>query len=329
MTRWVLRVLLLGACAAPAAAWQMFGQPSDGKIRPVQHLHDDGKIRETLAALSPEFIATLRGTDLRQAYILMGDNLRKLGKLDEALGQYQLGVSLFPTNVDLLVRQAMVLHESGLDERARPLFMRALAIEPRHWNAHQGLAEIDRDSGFLDRAASHYEIALESLEKRANVWRDYAEVLLRLREYKTAGLALHKSLELEPGSSDAHILLAFARRAQNDVDGAQEELGEAEKLGAGVGAQRAKALFFLEAGRRREAQAAAETILKSVPNDGAALWVRARLRLAQGDAAGALRDLTAMNMDNEHLSFTIAAARKLSDEIKKMNLRREDASLKQ
>ena len=317
MTRWILRIFLIGSFAAPAAAWQMFGQPSDGKIRPVQRLHDEGKIRETLAALSPEFIATLRGTDLRQAYILMGDNLRKLGRLDEALGQYQLGVSLFPTNVDLLVRQAMVLHQSGLDERARPLFMRALAIEPRHWNAHQGLAEIDRDSGFLDRAATHYEIALESIEKHADVWRDYAEVLLRLREYKTAGLALRKSLELEPGSPDAHVLLAFARRAQNDADGAQQELDESAKLGAGVGAQRAKALFFLEAGRRREAQATADAVLKLDPADAAALWVRARLRLAQGDSAGALRDLGAVSANVERSPFAAAAARRLVAEIKK------------
>ena len=320
-----LLVMALTFFAPSAGAWHFFGEPSDGKIRPVQRLHDEGKIREAIAALTPEFMATLRGTDLRQAYVLLGDNFRRMGKSDEALGSYQLGVSLFPKNVDLLVRQAIVLHESGLNDRARPLYMRALSIEPRHWNAHQGLAEIDRDSGFMDRAAAHYEIALESIDKRADVWRDYAEVLLRLREYKTADLALRKALSLEPRSPDAHVLLAFACRAQGDFDGAQDELDLAIGLGAGIGAQRAKALFLLEAGRGADALEITQTILRSAPHDAAALWVRARLRLQRGDSAGAVRELAAIHADGNPSSFAVAAAKGLTEQINLLQQRREEA----
>ncbi|MBI3565647.1 MAG: tetratricopeptide repeat protein [Elusimicrobia bacterium] len=302
----------------------MFGDPSDGKIRPVQALHDAGKAREVLDALTPQFIATLRGTDLRQAYVLMGDDLQRLGRPDEALGQYQLGVSLFPKNVDLLTRQAALLHASGLDEQARPLFDRALKIEPRHWGAHQGLAEIDRRYGFLDRSAAHYEVALDGVDSSADIWRDYAQVLLDLREYKTADLALRKSLALEPKSPEARVLLAFARRAQGDPLGAADDLEEAAGLGAGIGARRAKALFLLEAGKDAEADAEADAVLRTAPGDAAALWVKARASLTRGNLDAAAKDLGAVASADGRDGFGLTAARALGSELRRLKARREE-----
>jgi tetratricopeptide (TPR) repeat protein len=316
-------LLALALLAAPARAWRMFGEPSDGKIRPVQRISDAHKPAEVLAKLTPEFIQTLRGTDLRQAYVLMGDSHVALGRLAEALGDYQLGVSLFPKNVDLLTRLATLLHKSGLDEQAKPLFQTALKYEPRHWGAHLGLAEIDHRFGFLDRAADHYEVALEVLGAHADVWCDYAEVLLALRETATADLALRKALELDPRSANAHVLLAFSRRAAGDYDGALAQLDAAQALGAGLGARRAKALFLLEAGRPAEANAEAGKVLESEPGDGAALWVRARALLAAGDAAGSVRALDGIKAVDGKNEFAAAAARALRDAEPALQARRK------
>jgi tetratricopeptide (TPR) repeat protein len=311
-------LLLAGALAlatAPARAWRLFGEPSDGKIRPAQKLNDERKPAEVLVLLTPEFIQTLRGTDLRQAYVLLGDSHAALGRPAVALGDYQLGVSLFPTNVDLLTRLAALLHGNGLDEQARPLFQTALKYEPRHWGAHLGLAEIDRRLGFFDRSADHYAIALEVLDKRADIWCDYAEVLLAQHETATADLALQRALDLDPRNSNAHVLLAFSRRASGDLGGAIGELDSALALGADVGARRAKALFLLEAGRRDEAEAEASAILATAPGDGAALWVRARVLLAAGDASGAERALAAVKADEGRDEFAARAALALRDAI--------------
>ena len=312
-SRFLLLAGALALAAAPARAWRLFGEPSDGKIRPVQKLSDEHKPAEVLARLTPEFIQTLRGTDLRQAYVLLGDNHAELGRPAEALGDYQLGVSLFPKNVDLLTRLATLLHNNGLDEQAKPLFQTALQYEPRHWGAHLGLAEIDHRLGFLDRSADHYEIALEVLKDRADVWCDYAEVLLALRENSTAELALRKALELDPRSSSARLLLAFSRRDSNDLSGALEHLDAAQALGAGVGARRAKALFLLEGGRLQEANVEAGAVLAAVPNDGAALWVRARVLLASGDATGAALALAKVKSVDGRDAFAERAARTLHD----------------
>ncbi len=308
-------ILALSAAAVPARAWRLWGEPSDRKIRPIQELADARKPREVIAALTPDFMQTLRGTDLRQAYVLKGDNLDLLGRADEALGVYQIGVNLFPKNVDLLTRQGDLLHRIGLDEQARVLYLKAIVYEPKHFGAQLGLAEIDRRLGFLERSASHYEIALETLDKRADVWRSYAETLLAQRDWKTAELALARSHDLEPNNSDGRILIAFARRAQGDLPGALAALDDAIAAGAGVGALRAKALWLIEAGRATEALAVADAVLIESPGDSAALWVRARVLMLKGQKAKAAQELEPLTAAVRG-DFSARAARGLRDALK-------------
>lgn len=307
----LLSLLLL---PGPARAWRLWGEPSDKKIRPVQALFDAHRHAEVTAALTPDFLQTLRGTDLRQAYVLMGSSLDRLGRVDEAIGVYQLGVKLFPKNVDLLTRQGDLLHRTGLNEQARALYLKALVYEPKHFGAHLGLAEIDRRFGFLDRSASHYEAALETLADRADVWRSYADTLLAQRDWQTADLAIARALSLEPGNPDGHVLTAFARRGKGDLAGALAALDEALAAGAGVGARRAKALWYLEAGRPAEAAAEADRVLKESPGDEAALWARARAELAGNMPANARALLSSLAVA-ERLDFPARAARGLREKI--------------
>ena len=300
--------------AGPARAWRLFGEASDGKIRPVQELSDARKPLEVIAALTPDFLQTLRGTDLRQAYVLLGDNLDLLKRVDEALGVYQLGVKLFPKNVDLLTRQGDLLHRIGLDEQARALYLKAIVDEPKHFGAQLGLAEIDRRFGFLDRSASHYETALETLDQRADVWRAYAQTLLDQRDWATADLAIERAITLDPQNPEGRVLTAFARRAQGDTPAALAALDEALALGAGVGARRAKALWLVEEDRLAEALAEADRVLKESPGDAAALWTRARVQLAHGMPAKAVLELSPLTAA-ARLDFSARAARGLRDKI--------------
>lgn len=305
-------VALLLLLAGPARAWRLWGEASDKKIRPVQELADAHKFAEVLTALSADFIQTLRGTDLRQAYILKGDSLKILGRVDEALGVYQLGVKLFPKNVDLLTRQGDLLHTTGLDEQARVLYLKAIVYEPKHFGAQLGLAEIDRRLGFLERSASHYEIALETLDGRADVWRSYAETLLAQRDWTTAELAIARAISLEPKNPEGFVLTAFARRTQGDLTAALTALDDALALGADVGARRAKALWLIEADRPAEALAEADLVLKESPGDAAALWARTRALLARGQTAKAALELAPLTAP-ARVDFTARAARALRD----------------
>lgn len=315
-----MKGLLLLALALPASAawsWRMpWRDPSEGRVRPIQALHDANKPHEVVAALNPDFMQRLRGTDLRQAYVLRGESLDRLGRSDEAVGVYQLGVRLFPENVDLLTRLADILHRTGLDAQAEPLFQKALTKEPRHIGAHRGMAEIHRAQSYFDQAASHYETYLEERPADAVVWGEYAEVLLAARDYKTADLALRHAVELAPVDPGPRLLLAFALREQGDLTGALARLDEAIGLGAGVETRRAKALWLVEAGRPADAVKEADAVLKAVPGDAAALWARARARLREGRKADASRDLAALEAAQLKDSFPARAARGLAKTIR-------------
>ena len=217
-------------------------------------------------------------------------------------------------NVDLLTRQGDMLHRTGLDEQARVFYLKAILYEPKHFGAHLGLAEIDLRFGFLDRSASHYETALETLDGRADVWRSYSQTLLAEREWATADLAIARAISLEPNNPEGHVLTAFARRAQGDATGALSALDDALALGAGVGARRAKALWLFEADRPAEALAEADLVLKESPDDAAALWARAQAQLARGLPAKAASELAPLTAA-ARLDFPARAARGLRDRL--------------
>lgn len=299
------------ALPAPAQIRWPWREPSEGRIRPIQALHDANRSDAVVEALRPEFMQKLRGTDLRQAYVLLGENLDRLGRVDEAIGVYQLGVTLFPRNVDLLTRQAGLLNRAGLYNQAKPLFERALVREPRHVGANLGLAEVYRSLSYFEQSAAHYETALEEQPARPALWGDYAEVLLAMQDYRTADLALRKAVELAPLDPQPRVLLGFAQRAQGDLAGAVARLDEALALGAGAEARRAKALWLLESRRPREALKESELVLKAFPGDAAALWVRARVRLAEGRRSEALKDLGALESASGE-AFAGRAARALA-----------------
>ena len=264
----VLALLLLWL---PASAW--WGS-SIVSIKPVRRDFEYGRYDKVIADLSPAAMQKLRGAALRDAYLYLAESHERVGRLDEALGDYQLATKLYPTDAELLVHKAQLMHDTGLEEQAQPLYEHILELQPGNAHAHRGLAEIDRALGFLDRAAEHYEAALEKLSSDAGVWRDYAEVLYARRDYKTAELAVRKALELSP-DADSFIDLALIQRGAGDLEGAVATL---KGLGtADPGIARALALCLLEAGKLDEARRATEALLAQAPGDPLGLYLRGRL----------------------------------------------------
>jgi tetratricopeptide (TPR) repeat protein len=140
-----------------------------------------------------------------------------VGHLDNALGVYQLGVQLYPKDLNLLTELGLLLHRSKLEEQAEPMFQKVLKIHPNNAAAHIGLGEIDHALGFLERSAEHYEKALETMSDHAGIWADYAEVLISARDYKTGELAARRALLLSE-NADARVDLARALRGEGRLD---------------------------------------------------------------------------------------------------------------
>lgn len=307
-----LALLLLCACAARAS---LFG-PS-ATLDATRKLYDAGRYQDVVSALNgDEKLERLSSKDQRVAYYYLGMSYERTGRSDRAVGVYQLGVSLFPKDVNLLTRLAEVLHQAGLEQQAAPVFRTILEIHPNNAAAHLGLAEIDQALGFYDRSAEHFQKALrDELGGNPEVWREYGELLLKWNRPEPAQAALLKSLALKEGV-DARADLAAAQRAQGRLQDALDTLTKA------VSAQpdrldllSARALWLLEAGRFDLALSDAETLLRADDPPALAYWVRARVYLHEDRYGPAVDDLKELATMDREAPFSAKAARELLDQL--------------
>ncbi len=301
--RGVLRVALAGAvllAATPARPWWWEGGAQI--LRASLADFRSSRYEAVISRLDPDGLQGLRGENLCRGFLILGESYEKTGRPDKALSVYQVAARLFSGDRQTLSRLAELMHHAGLDEQAQPLYETILKMHPDNPQAHLGLAEIDRTLGFLDRSAEHYEKALQGLGERTDVWRDYARLLYEAREFKTAELAVRHALSQEPvvSSDSSTMLLALILREEGRAEEAAALLEPLARDGS-LEAQRARALWLLEAQRNAEARAAVKALDSADP---LALYVRARLALKVGRQTEALEDLRAVAKQSASAPFT-------------------------
>lgn len=310
-----LGILTASLLASPGPAGAGFFRTLVDPLDQHKKLFSSGKYGEVIAKLSPEAMQKLRKGDLQRAYFYLAASYERTGQPDKALGVYQLGARLYPRDIDLLTPLASLLHHMGLEEQAEPLFQRVLQIHPNNAEAHLGLGEIDHALGFLDRSAEHYDKALDTLGDQGPVWRDYAEVLLAARDYKTAELAIRKAIELSP-ETPARVDLAFIQRASGRLEEALKTLDDVLAQAPSTEIALTRALWLLEAGRYEEALPPAEAALKISPDDALALWIRARVHLKADRYNQAVKDLEAAAKAERRAPFVAQAAAEMLSQLK-------------
>lgn len=274
------------------------GLPASAASRPAEILRASAaafeakEFRKVVDGLTEENLQRLRYRDLPEAYILLGRSHEQLDANDKALGIYQLAEGLFPKNVNILSYWADLLHRIGLDDRARPVYDRILKLRPGNALANLGMAEISLHFGFLDRAADHYETALNEWDTNPSIWRAFAEVLSLRRDHARAIAAIERSISLGPDPESTYALARF-QRAAGRTEEAYANLAAA--IAANPGRDdlpHRRALWLLADGKLDDCLAEAEAALKrSGEDDPLALWLRASVRLRQGRATEARKDL--------------------------------------
>ncbi len=304
MRRGWLALLMLPCCCGAAAA-----APQQG-LAAAQQSFAAGRYAEVERLLGGLERHRLGSKDLRAAYDLLGMSQERLNDLDKALGTYQLGVALFPKDLNLLTHLADLLHRVGLDDRARPFYERVLNIHPNNAAAHQGLAEIDRASGLLEPAQAHYEKALEERAENPSLWRDLSEIRARRGDNQGAVAAAEKSLALA-FSVDTLLVLARTHYAAGRRPEAYASLLRAqgaapERLELGL----QHALWLLDSNDLEGARKVAEGLLRAQPEHPLALWIRGRAALGEGELSKAIADFEKAAEQTEH-PFVAAVARSM------------------
>jgi len=312
----ILRSLALTAFLAGQAWAGLMPAPMSDPLAAPRTAFEAGRYQEVVDRLTPEAMQRLGNKDLARAYLLLGRAYERIGRLDLALGAYQVSTKVFPKDINLLSELGLLLHHAGLEEQAQPVFEKVLAIHPNNSQAHLGLAEIDAALGLLRDSAAHYEKALAVLSSQSALWRDYADVLYRRRSYDAAETAARKALSLSD-DADSLIELAFIQRGQSRLADALKTLdGALAKAPARREVALLRSCWLLEADRFEEALPAAQAALAQDPEEALALWIRARVALRRGKTREAAADLEAAAKQSRRSPFAAAAARALLRELR-------------
>ena len=231
---------------------------------------------------------------LRKAYALLVSSLSQLEQWDQADEVIDRGLRLFPTDKELLFRQAMLHHQQGRLHQAIRVYGRVLT-EPvdRHFTsidnricgtkAKHNLAVVHEDLDQWSEAERLWREITEDEPDYVPGWRRLGEQLLRQGLVEET-LMMAQRLREEPLTQAVGIILA-ARACER-----QEKFSEARSLWdqavaehpGDIAIHNERCRFLFERGTPAEAQQALEQLVQLSPDDPAA-WhnlgaVRLRLR---------------------------------------------------
>jgi tetratricopeptide (TPR) repeat protein len=169
------------------------------------------------AANIPEFVPVAADTiaKIREQFLDAYSFLRagmaneRTGNYPGAVRLYRRGLELEPDNVELLNAIGFSLFQQGQSREASVELEKAIAIDPKHWKAHNNLALVSIDLGELELAEAHYRESL-AIQPQPAIYNDLGVVLERLGMPDDAVAAFRKAVELDPKSSAAHTNLALS-----------------------------------------------------------------------------------------------------------------------
>ncbi len=257
-----------------ARAHQSAGRLDEARVlyrRVLDHEPDNADVLYALAVLARQLErpaialrrlreAVAHRPDFLDARILLGNTLAALGELRDAAVHYEAALGIDAEHAGVHLNLGNVLQALGRTEEARSHFERALALEPDMAQAHNNLGLLTQRQGRLEPAVEHYR----------------------------------RALALQPDYAAAHNNLGTALRELGRFDAAVGHYETALRLEPGVEAQANLAAILERANRPEDARLAAERALEFEAGNAKARLVLAKVKVRQGDRAGAGRDFEAL-----------------------------------
>lgn len=308
--------LALAAGLAWGCAGTRWSPPGGVTLAEEEAWLEKGEYLKVLERLPLERIDRLPRRLRARAYALLGQSQERLGRYDQALLTLQFAEGLFPKSLDILCDLAGILHRVGLDDRARPYYLRVLKIHPNNAVSNVGVAEIYQKQGLLAKAQEHFERAMleEGWSRDPGILRSYSEVLAERGDLPGAMKAIRGAMAIRGTPEDRVVLARIERRQGAGADG-YEQLD----LAVAAAPERAefrleKALWLLEDGRDEESLALVAPMLAQDPANAVGLWIRGSVFLRRGETARAREDFAAGSASGSD-PFAAAVCRSLAEQL--------------
>ncbi len=216
-----IAIVLAGGCAAPGAGTPVAAQPQP------------------------------RGP---AALVRLGDDTRRAGDTDGALGFYRSALGQDPRDVEAFEHMGALLNEMHDADRAEQAFRAALVVEPDSARARQGLAVALLSLRRPGEALPILQLLAEG-SRNPQVLRNYGVALDQTGRPQQAQAAYRLALVQSPADPALHGNLALSLAIGGDLDAALSEIRAAVASPLPDPRQDANAvLVFALAGREAEAR---------------------------------------------------------------------------
>ncbi|MGA2243228.1 MAG: tetratricopeptide repeat protein [Verrucomicrobiota bacterium] len=153
-----------------------------------------------------------------EAHNNLGSVLLKMGRVDEAIAQYQQALQIKPDNAEVHNNLGNVLLQKGQVDEAIVHYQKTLQIKPDSAEAHNNLGNALLQKGRVDEAIAQYQKTLQIKPDSAGACYNLGNVLLKKGQVDEAIVHFQKAMQIKPDYAEAHYILGNILLRKGDVD---------------------------------------------------------------------------------------------------------------
>jgi GT2 family glycosyltransferase/tetratricopeptide (TPR) repeat protein/SAM-dependent methyltransferase len=278
-------------------------------------------------------VSTPEQSHLRKAYALLVCAYTAAHEAEEAWQACLRGLELYPEDVELRFRKALLLHDRGQLADSAQQYEELLASGPvefpgsvvqglQGFMARQNLAAVYADLGDLARAEEQWRRITAEVPRYRPGWHGLGAVLLRQGKQAEASRLAETLCSDRQLRRVGLVLQADLDERAGDMAGARRHLRQAvQEFPSDIDARHALCRFLFERGPENEAEQALRELLRLAPKDASALHNLGTVCCQQGRYREAV---TAYRESLKHRPKAPATARQLAAALQQDG-RREEA----
>jgi len=171
-----------------------------------------------------------KNPDSPEAHNLMGIVLRRTGRIDEAVVEYEKALALQARFPELHYNLGIALMKKGLLEKAIGEFKEAVRLYPRYAKAYVNLGHVYVEMNRADDAERECRRALEINPRSSEALSTLGAALILKENYEEAERISHKALEINPRLFGPHNSLGSIYVHCGRIDEAVNEYKTAIKM---------------------------------------------------------------------------------------------------
>jgi tetratricopeptide (TPR) repeat protein len=232
--------------------------------------------------------------------ILAIEELRDLGRLDEAIKLIDAIIQKFPDHIRAqMVKGSIVQRKPNLIEAAN-LYKSILSHEPHHLNSRIQLARIYSQSGQVETAITLLEETYQLLGANIQILMQLGSLNQALEDWETARQWYQKACQEYPDNPQGYCDLANLMFLEGETESAIQLLEKAQvKIPNSVPIIIKLIEFKMRLGNFYLSQKNLRDWLNRFPDNIQLLWQLCRVHMEQGDYSEALDVLDKISTDNQ------------------------------